>query len=385
MDTVDSLEYVNAFLGYDFTPYLPALWDDNALSYIRQDYECALENRFEQTYYAQLYSWCEQHNIHLTGHPAEPDATRHLRYFHIPGQDIVWRYIEPDTPSALEGRQSTQAKAASSMMLHAGRRRNANEYCGAYGHSFTFEEMHWLTNWLLVRGCNLLIPHAFYYSVRGARYHECPPDVGLHSSWWDERFTQLALGARRLCWLNTDSWPVCHVAILGEHHRLPWRAAQAFFENQIDFHYLDVDDLSQSYVRGGQLHRSGQAYRALVVAGSLPQTTQAQLVKLTDDLPVVHWRDDPADCLAELMGYLPVTPFTGVTAPGLRVRHLKKAGLDWYVVFNETAVPVHCALPLAGALIFDPFTERTVAFQGELALDGHAVCVLIVAEIPTPS
>ena len=225
--TVDSLEHVNTFLGYDFTPHLPALWDDDAPAEIRQDYDRALEHRFEQTYYAQLYAWCDAHNIQLTGHPAEPDATRYLRYFHIPGQDIVWRFIEPDTPSALTGRQSTQAKAASSMMTHTGRRRNANEYCGAYGHAFTFEEMRWLTNWLLVRGCNLLIPHAFYYSVRGARYHERPPDVGLHSSWWGAPFKQLATAARRIAWLNTDSDHVCDVAILGEHHRLPWRAAKS--------------------------------------------------------------------------------------------------------------------------------------------------------------
>ena len=57
----------------------------------------------------------------------------HLRHFHIPGQDIVWRYIEPGRPTALEGAQSTQAKCASSAMIHLGRRRNSNEYSGAFG------------------------------------------------------------------------------------------------------------------------------------------------------------------------------------------------------------------------------------------------------------
>jgi len=59
--------------------------------------------------------------------------------------ETVWRYIEPGKPSALEWAQSTQAKCASSAMIHLGRRRNSNEYCGAYGHDFTFEEMKWLT------------------------------------------------------------------------------------------------------------------------------------------------------------------------------------------------------------------------------------------------
>lgn len=381
--TVDSLEHVNAFLGYDFTPHLPALWDDDAPAHIQQDYEQALERRFEETYYAQLYDWCERHNLDLTGHPAEPDATRHLRYFHIPGQDIVWRSIEPDTPSALAGRQSTQAKAAASMMLHTGRRRNANEYCGAYGHSLTYDEVRWLTNWLLVRGCNLLIPHAFYYSVRGARYHERPPDVGLHSGWWDARFTQLALGARRLCWLNTDSVPVCDVAILGEHHRLPWRAAGVCFENQIDFHYLDIADLSRGNVRDGALHLSGQAYRVLVVDGDLPSSITASLDTLAADVAVVRWPDDPAQGFVALTANLPPTPFTPVDAPGLRVRHVRKAGLDGYIVFNETATPVHCTLSLPNAHICDPFTGAIDVFQGDLMLAGHALRVLFVEEMHT--
>ncbi len=213
--TTGILRHVNAALGCDFTPELPALWDDDAPQRVKRDYLRALNLRLETTYYAPLYNWCEQHHIALTGHPAEPDATTILRYFHLPGQDIVWRFIEPDQPSALEGRQSTQAKAASSAMLHNGRRRNANEFCGAYGDSLTFEEMRWLANWLLVRGCNLLIPHAFYYSVRGPRRYERPPDVGIHSPWWDERFTAFAQGSRRLCWLNTDSQQVCDVAISG--------------------------------------------------------------------------------------------------------------------------------------------------------------------------
>ena len=43
------------------------------------------------------------------------------RHFHIPGQDLVWRYVTPG-PTALEGGHSTMAKCASSAMIHLGRR-----------------------------------------------------------------------------------------------------------------------------------------------------------------------------------------------------------------------------------------------------------------------
>ncbi|MBN2310739.1 MAG: hypothetical protein JXR94_17330, partial [Candidatus Hydrogenedentes bacterium] len=150
--TTGIIEHINAFLGYDFTEHLPALWYDdepNAEMY-RRDYNRALQARLEQTFYRPLSEWCEAHGVCLTGHPAAPDDIGHLRYFQIPGQDVPWRYIEPDKPTAIEGDQSTQAKCASSAMVHLKRRRNLNECYGAFGHNLTFDEMKWLANWLLV-------------------------------------------------------------------------------------------------------------------------------------------------------------------------------------------------------------------------------------------
>ncbi|HQG47999.1 MAG TPA: hypothetical protein PK373_02835, partial [Sedimentisphaerales bacterium] len=131
--TTGILEHVNAFLGYDFTEHLPALWyeDEPDAAKHRRNYNRALEARLEQTFYHQISEWCKAHGVALCGHPAGGDDIGPLRYFQIPGQDIVWRYVEPDKPSALEGEQSTQAKCAFSAMIHLGRRRNLNEYCGA--------------------------------------------------------------------------------------------------------------------------------------------------------------------------------------------------------------------------------------------------------------
>lgn len=382
--TRDILTHVNQFLGYDFTSNLPALWDDNAPSAIRDAYERAVEARFETTYYTQLYNWCEAHHIALTGHPAEPDATRHLRYFHIPGQDIVWRQIEPDHDSALEGRQSTQAKAAASMMIHGERRRNANECCGAFGHELTFDEMGWLANWLLIRGCNLLIPHAFYYSVRGPRKHERPPDVGLHSGWWDDRFSAFARGCRRLCWLNTDSQPVCRVAILGEHHHLPYRAAKACFEHQIDFHYLDVDDLlTKATTAENRLQIAGQRYEVLLIDGAMPDKVQKRLV--TSKVPVLYWSDDTQNCVRALRDALSPDGSLSIetSSSGLRVRHVQKSGLDWYILFNETQAPCDVTVRQAGDVniaLIDPFNANSVSeneFSGHIRLNGHELKVLV--------
>ena len=82
-----------------------------------------------------------------------------------------------------------------------------------------------LADWLMVRGVNLLYPHAFYYSIRDYRVHERPPDLGMHNAWWPH-YRLFADYTSRLCGLLTDSRQVCDVAVLSVNNRLPWRAAR---------------------------------------------------------------------------------------------------------------------------------------------------------------
>ncbi len=196
------LPQINKIIGYDITPFLADLWySDNPDSEThRADYHRAINICLEENYYKRLGNWCFLRNIALMGHPAGSMDIGTERYFQIPGQDLVWRYVEPG-PKALEGQHSTMAKCASSAMLHLGYRRNSNELFGAYGHNLTYDEMVWLANWCFVRGQNLLIPHAYYYSIRGPRFDERPPDVGPNSLWWKD-YKPFADACRRLSWLN---------------------------------------------------------------------------------------------------------------------------------------------------------------------------------------
>jgi hypothetical protein len=215
------LPQINKILGYDFMPHFADLWYENSPDWEkhRADYHRAIAICMEENYYGRLSKWCESHGIALTGHPAGSMDLGAQKYFQIPGQDLVWRYVEPGE-KALNGEHSTMAKNASSAMVHLNRRRNSNELYGAYGHNLTYDEMVWLANWCFVRGQNLLYPHAFYYSVRGARFNERPPDVGPNAKWWDV-YKPFADACRRLSWLNSDSRQVCKIAILGDANWLP--------------------------------------------------------------------------------------------------------------------------------------------------------------------
>lgn len=385
--TTGILEHVNAKLGYDFTPHLPALWyrDEPDAERYRRDYHRALQARLEETFYRPISQWCESHGIALTGHPAAPDDIGHLRYFHIPGQDIVWRYIEPGKPSALEGAQSTQAKCASSAMIHLGRRRNSNEFCGAYGHNFTFEEMKWLTNWLIVRGCNTLYPHAFYYSVRGPRIDERPPDVGPNSPWWDV-YKPYADACRRLCWLNTDSGHVCSLAILGRNDYLTWRAAKVCFQHQRDFNYIEARHLwEDAEVNADGIRIGNMNYRALIVEDEPPKQAESALDMLDNAGRLIRWTNtmNDSELVNRIDRLVPVDVRLSPKSMDLRVRHVIKNGMNCYLLFNEGQQDMRVKLNLSvkgPRFLMDTQTGRRLKLKQDAAIDlsRHELKVLVI-------
>ena len=386
--TTGILEHVNRALGYDFTPHLPALWydDEPEADRFRRDYHRAVRARLEATYYGQLSAWCDRNGLPLTGHPSKGDDIGLLRHFQIPGQDLVWRWVLPDDPTAMEGPESTQAKCSSSAMLHGGRRRNSNECCGAYGHELTWDEMVWLANWCFVRGVNLLYPHAFYYSVRGPRRDERPPDVGPNNEWWD-RYRTYADACRRLSWLNTDCDHVCDLAILGTADHLPWRPAKACFQCQRDFNYLEERDLiDRAKVDEEGIHVAGMSYRALIMAHDPEPAAAAALTSLEKAGRVIRYTDGMTEAeLAERIGRIISTDVcVSPATPALRVRHVRKCGIECYLLFNEEKAPVNAELGLSvpgQPFLFDAADGQMTELPRDQALTwaGHGLKVVLVA------
>lgn len=412
------LPEVNRILGYDFTPHLPALWfdDEPDAARFRADYDLAIGKRLEETFYAQLYAWCEAHGVALTGHPAQGCDIGPLRFFHIPGQDLVWRWVLPDHPSALEGREATQAKCSSSAMLHTGRRRNANECCGAYGHELTWDEMTWLAHWCFIRGVNWLFPHAFYYSVAGPRWDERPPDVGPHAAWWG-RYREYADACRRLSWLNTGGRHICHLAILGRSNDLPWRPAKVCLEHQRDFNYLEERHLWEdagprervARVDAGGIRLAGMHYRALIVEGPTDPRAEGALAVLERAGRLIRYDSEmtgpapesaaPDQRLIERLDTLvPRDIRLCPPAPGVRVRHIVRGRRHLFMLFNETAPAVEVQVDLPGrvgipdpgrvgipasdanSVVFDPWTGESTPLPAghRLDLPGHAFRIIVV-------
>jgi len=334
-------DYLKKKLGYDMRPHFAALFDDKADQHDRymNDFHATVNKRLQETFYKPYSEWCANHGVALTGHPALPGDIGVEKYFTWPGQDIVWRWVEPFNKNAIEGDQSTQAKCSSSAQHHYGRTRNLNECFGAFGWNLTYDETRWIANWLFVRGVNLMVPHAFFYSIRGKRHDERPPDVGPHNVWWDT-YKTYADYCRRMCWLVAEGHQVCDIAILGSPTKLPWRAAKVLFQNQRDFNYLDTDTLEQRCtVTADSISVEKMRYSALIVDGREYATRKAietlqpfaeagRIIKLDE-----HMDDDAL--LQSLNGLTGRDVVVRPAAKDLRFCHLTFDGADIYVFSNE--------------------------------------------------
>ena len=349
-----SLPTINKYLGYDFSPYLLNLWEDvdSNAPQLRADYDKAVKLALEEIYYGALSAWCRERNTSLCGHPESSSDVGVLRQFQIPGQDIVWRYIEPGE-KAFDPVHSPLAKCASSAALHNGARRNLNEVFGAYGHDFTYEEMVWLINWCVVRGQNLFTPHAFYYSVRGPRLEERPPDVGPNSPWWDD-YKTFADYCARLCWLNTDSKPIIPNAVLVNSDKATVWGTRTMFENQIDFNYLETRSLLENpVVKDNRVEVGLGSYRTLILTPGLALSDDAKkaLEALAQNVRVIRWNEksydspwatlarDDAEAIELLSDSATVDVIAG-DCRGLRVRRVDKGAVAFYILFNEIKTPL---------------------------------------------
>ncbi len=381
------LEHVNRLLGYDFTHYLPCLWhlDEPEASRRARDYHWAIHQRLNETYYKPIQAWCAAHDVAWTGHPQAGSCLAAQRFFDIPGQDMVWRWVLPKEPLGLEGPESTQAKVSSSAMIHYGRRRNVNECFGAYGHNFSWEDMKSLADWCLVRGVNMLTPHAFFYSTRGPRKDERPPDLGPRSALW-KRFGDFARYAARLCWLNTDSTHVCRLAILADPDGAPWNAARVCFQNQCDFNYMDPAQLAEEAVLDDEGCRlANMRYSALVVEEGcmLQENVLPALKTLAAGKRLIFWAPNGqkppvrgmivsrcADCLIREIRRLTLKePIVEDAVPDLRARHVLKDGHDYYFFVNEGLEPISFCPQFpknASVILVNPLTgKESEAARGE--------------------
>lgn len=356
--------------------FLPGLRSDE----IKQKYERALCERLKKTYYGLISDWCENHGIHLCGHPHSPMDSSLLTCFGIPGQDVVWRWVAPEKGLSIDGRESAQAKCASDTARALGRRRNLNECFGCCGKggvqwSLNISDMKWYMDWLFVRGCNFLIPHAFYYSIDTPVKLDRPPDVGMNSIWWED-WGQLSRYIKVLSALNTDCVNGAKIAVLGTCDTLPVDAVKYLYRHQIEFNYVTDECLTE---------RAKYEHGSVLLGGN-----RYDLVLLD---PALVYRRDALDRLTQngvktvQKAGAKLLPYAAVKASPdcgqLRVTLTHHENAEALLIVNEGEKPWEgtLSLPFDGDIaVFDPWNNTLTRARGNglsLRMEGRQSLVLL--------
>lgn len=349
-------------------------------------YRSALRKNLADAFYAPLSHWCREHNVALMGHPAGSGDCDVMQYFDIPGQDLAWRMVKPG--EELTAKDSMMVKLAADCAKHRGVSRSSNEcfaMCGEEGNpwNFTPDDMMWTLNFLFARGCSMVIPHAFYYSLRTPlQSNERPPDVGPHNIWWQD-YRKIAGYIKRMSWLGGAGTNNPHAAVLCSPEYTPVAPVRPLYEQGYTFNYLTLEDfMEKAHVHDGQIHIDRYLYDVVLIDGRL--RLNADIVKKLGHFVTQGGKMYRGSAFGDYMSknVKKTSYFEGETHGNLRFTHYTKSGCPVFLFVNEGMEEIRGRFVTdlsCAASDFDPFTGKTEPMTGEMVDGGFAYALTIPA------
>lgn len=204
-------------------------------------YSKLIKAREVNIFYKKLKEWCNSHGIFLCGHSEKSDDVSQLFSFDVPGQDLVFRFVAPETGDTTS-EHSVLGKVPADIAEYLGAQRNMCEVLGVCGKSddswhLPPSDIKWFLDYLAVRGTSAFVLHAFYFSLEGERKNERPPDVGMSNLWWDD-YRYFSDYIKRVSFLNSEIKSAAKTAVVCNDGAVPVELVEPFYKNQIEFKYL---------------------------------------------------------------------------------------------------------------------------------------------------
>ncbi|MDY4212446.1 MAG: glycosyl hydrolase [Eubacteriales bacterium] len=322
------IEMLKAELGEDARKYLPFLWQsatNHIEAKIRTAYMNCITRLYQKNFSMALGDWCREHGVLYTGHVVEDNNT-HTKtsagaghYFRamsgedIPGVDVVLNQIIPgmaDYPVLGEVCYRvcdnkffhyTLAKLASSdaHIRPETKGRAMCEIFGAYGWAEGVKMMKWLTDFMLVRGINYFVPHAFSMRFPDA---DCPPHFyACGNNPQFKAFGVLMQYMNRMSHILTEARHIAQAAVLYQAEA-EWSGAEfdysesegkVLYDNQIDYDIVPIDALKDAVSENGKLKVNRAEYDCFIVPHStaLPIGAIEKLYELSQNGVSVLYAD----------------------------------------------------------------------------------------------
>ena len=171
--------------GYSVFNVLPALFADfEGAKELRYDYWLLCHRQYTYGFAKQIYDWCTENGVQLTGHSIEETSVAFqmccsggvmpfYEFQHIPGIDFLTRDICGDL----------MPKQLGSVVAQLNKKKALTESFACCGWDVSPLELKRITQWQFVAGVNLLCPHLYPYSERGERKYDHPAHYGDMLPW----------------------------------------------------------------------------------------------------------------------------------------------------------------------------------------------------------
>lgn len=414
-------------LGFSPIPYLNLLWyDDDAngdkLYEIRYAYMDTITALYSECFTKQLADWAHDHGVMYIGHiiedmncrtgPGAGHYFRALKWQDMSGMDIVLHQVIPGlskyTHSASVGYgrcagdfyHTVLGKLCASL-AHLNPDMQGRAMCevfGAFGYGEDSSFLKFLMDFLLVRGMNHFVPHAF-----SSRYPDtdCPPHFGVKGRDPSfEAFTALMKYTNKVSHLMLGATHKANAALLYfmdsdwasrfGNAMLDETVAEKLYDAHIDYDIVPHDFLLTAAVENGKLHIAEEYFDCLIVpyADHMAKSELETIKSLNDrGLPVFYINEMPENAdfegdVVALDALVPKMKALGMTDvivedgyETLRIYHCVRDGKDIFMFANEDVaktVNTTVTLPCSGDyarldILNDKYTSGTV-IDGKLSL-----------------
>ena len=310
----------------DVKKYLPLLFVDGGViaHQMRYFYMDLVSELYAENFSGKIGKWCEEHNVKYIGHVIEDNNSharlgngaghffRSMKGQHFAGIDVVLHQLMPGMDKGLNRAMTSKGwdgeffhyvlgKLGSSL-AHLDPKKEGNAMCevfGAYGWAEGNRLMKWIIDYMLVRGINEFVPHAF--SPMKYPDPDCPPHFyanGMNPQFKD--FGLLMKYTNRIAHLFHGGKPIAHVA-LGYHGEAEWagdymlmqKPAAVMAKNQIEYGIVPADSLNDAVIKDSTFDINGLVYQVIVIPYSeaLPKQYVENLVKLATEGVKVYFVD----------------------------------------------------------------------------------------------
>ena len=447
------MEQLYEKLGGKALEMLPSLWfntDDQTMQKTRVAYMDIITALYSKNFTYKLGDWCRAHGVEYIGHVIEDDHQHMMtqnsggHFFRaldgqdMSGIDVVLCQIVPGMTDDINTVPCSYdvcdpdfyhfvlpKLGASHAHIQAEKQGRAMcEIYGAYGWAEGLKMMKWLTDFMLVRGINRYVPHAYTPKFPDP---DCPPHMyagGTNPQY--AKFRLLMEYMNRVCHIFDGGTHIASAAVLydaeaywaGGKFMYADKPARYLTEHQLDYDIVPADYLEKAEIRGKTFVLAKETYPALVVpyAEYLSEKTVSVIARLASAGVPVYFIDgmpqiaetgkiaeipqatvlalDALESALRGIGAADVTVISANDAVrNLRFYHYTVGTTQYYMLTNEGIHdPVQAKIRLAafggGAYaVYDPMhntAQRAVSEDGVISLDlpPYASTVLVFGDLP---